>query len=55
MKKLEVFFYLKDSKEEVDRINNIIEDSIKEVNNIVKLNVPLGASADYGKNYAEVH
>lgn len=34
---------------------NILEDSIKEVNEIVKLNVPLSISIDYGLNYADCH
>ena len=36
-------------------VRNIIEESINIVNNNLKLNVPLGSSADFGLNYAQIH
>lgn len=53
MKILEIFFYLKEDEEE--KVQRIIKESIDKVNDIVKLNVPLGCSVDFGYNYAEVH
>ena len=38
-----------------DAVKRIIEESINIVNNNLKLNVPLGSSADFGKNYSEIH
>ena len=34
---------------------NILKQAIKEVNDELKLNVPLGISIDFGSNYAECH
>lgn len=36
-------------------VRNVIEESINIVNNNLKLNVPLGSSADFGLNYAQIH
>lgn len=49
----EILFYLKEGEEE--NISNILKESMEKVNKIVKLNVPLGCSIDFGKNYADVH
>jgi len=32
-----------------------MKDSIESVNNLVKLNVPLGIDYSFGNNYAEIH
>ena len=50
---MEILFYLKEGEEE--NISNILKESMEKVNKIVKLNVPLGCSIDFGKNYADVH
>lgn len=42
-------------KGEEDRIRQIISESIKDVNDEVKLNVPLGCSVDFGNNYSLIH
>lgn len=42
-------------KGEEDRIRQIISESIKDVNDEVKLNVPLGCSVDFGKSYNLIH
>jgi hypothetical protein len=38
-----------------ENIKEILKDSIKAVNDKVKLNVPLGISIDFGVNYADCH
>lgn len=42
-------------KESRDEVSKILQDSIEAVNSLVKLNVPLGVSVDFGVNYAEIH
>lgn len=42
-------------KENLESIKVILKESIDKVNDIVKLNVPLGISIDIGTNYAECH
>ena len=49
----EILFRLKKGTEE--EITNKLNESIKEVNAEVKLNVPLGISMDYGNSYADCH
>ena len=49
----EVMFYFK--KELKDQVEIIIHESMKEVNNILKLNVEIKVSVDFGINYADVH
>lgn len=49
----EIAFYLK--REEQDLIKNTLLTCIEEVNKIIKLNIPLGISVDFGENYASVH
>jgi hypothetical protein len=46
------FPLLKIKKDEVEKI---LLESIEAVNNVVKLNVPLGVSVDFGDNYAKIH
>lgn len=46
-------FYI--HKNDEDKAREVVKISIDNVNKIVKLNVPLGASIDIGKNYADVH
>jgi hypothetical protein len=49
----EVMFMLrKDSKEKAKKI---LLTSVEEVNKEIKLNVPLGCSADFGENYSLIH
>jgi hypothetical protein len=51
----EILFRIsKDSSRRVD-VANHLQDSIKSVNDEIKLNVPLGISMDFGANYAECH
>ena len=38
-----------------EQIKQIIKESIDTVNENLKLNVPLGSSADFGSNYAQIH
>ena len=38
-----------------EQVNQIIKESIEAVNENLKLNVPLGSSADFGSNYAQIH
>lgn len=38
-----------------DKVKKILHDSIEEINNEIKLNVPLGISVDFGETYAMVH
>jgi len=40
---------------EEEKVRNILLNSIDELNNSLKLNVPFGISIDFGENYAEVH
>lgn len=47
-----VIYLLKNNKEKVEKILN---NSIKEVNNKVNLNVPLGISVDFGDRYSKIH
>ena len=35
--------------------NKKVEESIDKLNKSLKLNVPIGADSQYGKNYASVH
>lgn len=42
-------------KDEKDKILRIKEESIRSVNKLLNLNVPLGASADFGNTYADIH
>lgn len=32
-----------------------LEEAIETVNNIIKLNVPLGISIDFGTSYSQIH
>ena len=38
-----------------EQVKQIIKESIEAVNENLKLNVPLGSSADFGLNYAQIH
>ena len=38
-----------------DNVKRILTEAIEAVNNLVKLNVPLGVSIDFGINYAKIH
>jgi len=38
-----------------DWVENQLREAIKSVNDVVKLNVPLGISVDFGVNYAKIH
>ena len=49
----EIAFYLKETEQEI--VRKKLLDSIERVNNIVKLNVPLGVSVDFGKSYDKIH
>ena len=49
----EIAFSLKDGKQE--HVRTQLLDAIRRVNDKVKLNVPLGISVEFGKNYANVH
>lgn len=49
----EIAFPLLKGKE--SEITDILKDSIKAVNDSVRLNVPLDVSVDFGNNYAEIH
>ena len=40
---------------EKESIEMILKESIQMVNTTIKLNVPLGVSIDFGKNYAQIH
>lgn len=51
----EIGFIFPDSQYTEEDINRIIATAIEETNKEIKLNVPLGASADFGKDYAQVH
>lgn len=42
-------------KEDIDKVVNIKNTAISNVNKLLKLNVPLNASTDFGDNYADVH
>lgn len=42
-------------KETEDEVKLILKESIKAVNQKIKLNVPLGISIDFGRSYASVH
>lgn len=33
----------------------LLKEAINAVNDVVKLNVPLGVSVDFGDNYAKIH
>jgi len=49
----EIAFKLLVSQQEETTI--ILNTAIEKVNQILKLNVPLGISIDYGMNYANIH
>ena len=49
----EIMFYL--NPEDKDKITKILLESMEVINKNIKLNVPLGCSIDFGKDYAEVH
>ena len=49
----EILFYL--NPEDKDKITKILLESMEVINKNIKLNVPLGCSIDFGKDYAEVH
>ena len=49
----EIAFHLKETEQEI--VRKKLLDSIERVNNIVKLNVPLGVSVDFGKSYDKIH
>jgi DNA polymerase I-like protein with 3'-5' exonuclease and polymerase domains len=49
----EIAFHLKETEQEI--VRKKLLDSIERVNNIVKLNVPLGVSVDFGKDYSQIH
>ena len=49
----EIAFHLKETEQEI--VRKKLLDSIEKVNNIVKLNVPLGVSVDFGKKYSDIH
>ena len=49
----EILFYL--NPEDKDKISKILLESMEVINKNIKLNVPLGCSIDFGKDYAEVH
>lgn len=40
---------------EKSTVKKLLQDSIDAVNNRLKLNIELGISVDFGKNYAEIH
>lgn len=42
-------------KEDKDKVKKSLQDSIKETDDLIKLNVPLGISVDFGNTYADVH
>lgn len=49
----EIAFHLKESEQEV--VREKLLKAIEEVNSKVKLNVPLGVSVDFGKDYSKIH
>lgn len=49
----EIAFPLK--KDQQDWVANQLKEAIQAVNDMVKLNVPLGISVDFNVNYAEIH
>lgn len=49
----EILFKTTENKKEITK--DYLKDSIKAVNDKVKLNVPLGISVDFGVNYADCH
>ena len=49
----EVMFLL--LKTDQEKVKKIILDSVAEVNSMVKLNVPLSCSMDFGENYSLIH
>lgn len=51
----EIGFYFSNSEFTNEDIKNIIQKAIDDTNKEIKLNVPIGSSADFGKNYAQVH
>lgn len=53
MKILEIIVLLK--KEEKEIVEKKLQEAIDEVNKIVKLNVPLGISVDFGTRYSDIH
>lgn len=49
----EIGFKVKKGEEEVSE--KALKDSIKELNDEIKLNVPLGVSVQFGPNYSDIH
>ena len=38
-----------------EEVRSVVKESINAVNQSLKLNVPLGSSADFGTKYSEIH
>lgn len=53
MKNLEIMLVV--PKEKKEELEQVLKDAIEDANKELKLNVPLGISVDFGKNYKEVH
>lgn len=51
----EIGFYFSNEEYSEEQIRAVIAKAIEETNNEVKLNVPLGSSADFGQDYSQVH
>lgn len=51
----EILFRLSNNPKEKEKVIDKLQTSIREVNEEVKLNVPLGISMDFGHNYADCH
>jgi DNA polymerase I-like protein with 3'-5' exonuclease and polymerase domains len=51
----EILFRLSDDPKSKERIIDNLQTSIREVNEEIKLNIPLGISIDFGYNYADCH
>jgi hypothetical protein len=51
----EILFRLSTNPKEKEKVIDKLQASIREVNEEVKLNVPLGISMDFGHNYADCH
>lgn len=45
----------KTTEKDKTKVEQLLNEAIEEVNNIIRLNVPLGISMEFGKSYAAVH
>ncbi len=51
----ELGFYLDDNQERKAEVRQVLNNSVVKLNQLIKLNVPLGISSKFGFSYADTH